>query len=77
MRAPKEKTVTMIMTDLNVPAVGYRREIAALRLGISLRSLDQLLAEGRLASIRVGKRVLISEQAIADFVRRAETKAKV
>jgi excisionase family DNA binding protein len=50
----------------------HRREIAALRLGVSLRLLDELLATKQLVSVKIGKRRLVSEEAIQAFFRRAE-----
>jgi len=56
----------------------HRRETAALRLGVSLRTLDELLATKQLKCVKVGKtrsrrpRCLISEEAIQDFIRKAE-----
>lgn len=50
----------------------YKREIAAMRLGISLRSLDDLIATRAIASVRIGKRRLVSEDAIQAFIKKAE-----
>lgn len=50
----------------------HGRQVAALRLGISLRSLDELLATRQLASVKIGKRRLVSEDAILKFISRAE-----
>jgi excisionase family DNA binding protein len=75
----KEKTMSstspspMLAADQVKPLL-HRREIAALRLGVSLRLLDQLLATRQLASVKIGKRRLVSEQAIQDFIRKAEKK---
>ena len=52
----------------------HGRQLAALRLGISLRALDTLLANGELVSVKIGKRRLISEQAIQNFIRKSERK---
>jgi excisionase family DNA binding protein len=71
----KEKqmsTVPMASGDVQVKPLLHRREIAALRLGVSLRLLDELLATKQLPSVKIGKRRLISEQAIQDFIRKAE-----
>jgi len=51
-----------------------KRELAAMRLGISLRTLDGLIAERQIKSIKIGKRRLVSESSIQDFIRRAESK---
>lgn len=50
----------------------HRREIAALRMGISLRMLDELIATKELSSVKIGKRRLVSEEAIQNFIRKAE-----
>lgn len=50
----------------------YKRETAAARLGISLRTLDELLATKKLRSVKIRKRRLISEEAIQSFIRQAE-----
>jgi len=59
-------------TELTKPLL-HKREVAALRLGISLRTLDELIATRALASVKIGKRRLVSEQAIQNFVNKAET----
>jgi excisionase family DNA binding protein len=64
-------TSPMIAADQVKPLL-HRREIAALRLGVSLRMLDELVATKQLASVKIGKRRLVSEQAIQDFIRKAE-----
>ncbi len=51
-----------------------KREHAAMRLGVSLRTLDELIASKALASIKIRKRRLISERAIEDFIHKAEKK---
>ena len=53
-------------------ALLHKREHAAMRLGISLRSLDELISTRQLASVKIGKRRLVSEQAIQSFVNKAE-----
>jgi excisionase family DNA binding protein len=62
----------MLSTQMEVKPLLYRREIAAMRLGVSLRTLDELLARKELASVKVGKRRLISEDAIQSFVKKRE-----
>jgi excisionase family DNA binding protein len=56
------------------PPLLLKRELAALRLGISLRMLDALIAARQIRSVKIGKRRLVSEASILDFVRRAEQK---
>jgi hypothetical protein len=59
-----------------------RREVAALRLGISLRTLDELVATKQLKAVKIGgigskrKRCLISEDAIRDFISKGEADSK-
>lgn len=48
----------------------YNRSEAAKMLSISLRTLDTLLASKQLAARRIGKRVLITNQSLLNFVRR-------
>jgi len=62
----------MLATQMEVKPLLYRREIAAMRLGVSLRTLDELLARKELASVKVGKRRLVSEEAIQSFVKKRE-----
>lgn len=50
----------------------HRREVAAQRLGVSLRTIDELIATKRIVSVKINKRRLISERAIDNFVSRAE-----
>jgi excisionase family DNA binding protein len=62
----------MIAAEISTKPLLHRREIAALRLGISLRTLDELLATRQLASVRIGKRRLVSENAIQAFIQKSE-----
>jgi hypothetical protein len=73
----------MTVSDLDVKPLLHRREVAALRLGVSLRTLDELLATRQIKCVRIGgtassrkKRVLISEEAIQDFVHKGEADSK-
>jgi hypothetical protein len=61
----------------------HRREVAALRLGISVRTLDELVATRQIRCVRIGgttgsrkKRVLITEDALQDFIRKGEADSK-
>lgn len=52
------------------------REEARKRLGISLRNLDKRLMEDkRLRRVQLGRRILISEEALADYIRELEKEA--
>jgi excisionase family DNA binding protein len=48
----------------------YSREEAAELLGISLRTLDRLIAEKTLPARRIGRRVLITHDALLMFTKR-------
>jgi excisionase family DNA binding protein len=54
----------------------YRREKVAEKLGISLRAADELILTGQLPSLKIGKRRLVSETALAAFIRKRESVAK-
>ena len=62
------------ITDVDGKPLLHRREIAASRLGISLRLLDELISSKQLASVKIRKRRLISEEAIQNFIRKAESR---
>jgi excisionase family DNA binding protein len=47
------------------------RRQAAQSLGISVRTLDKLIHQGRIATRHIGRRVLISSQQIRDYARPA------
>jgi excisionase family DNA binding protein len=61
----------MQTAELTKPLL-HKREIAALRMGISLRTLDELIATKELPSVKIKKRRLISEEAIQNFIHKAE-----
>lgn len=48
----------------------YSREEAAELIGVSLRTLDRLIAEKQIAVRRIGRRVLIGKDVLAQFVKR-------
>jgi excisionase family DNA binding protein len=54
----------------------HKRETAALRLGISLRKLDELVAAREIPSVKIGKRRLVSESALQHFVKKSENKSR-
>jgi excisionase family DNA binding protein len=58
--------------EIAVPPLLHRRINAAQRLSISVRLLDSLLAQRELKSVKVGRRRLVSEEAIQDFIRKRE-----
>ncbi len=61
----------MQTAELTKPLL-HKREVAAQRLGVSLRTLDDLIATKQLLSVKIRKRRLISEEAIQKFIRKAE-----
>jgi excisionase family DNA binding protein len=63
---------TMPSAELQTKPLLYKRESAAARLGVSLRMLDALIATKKLPSVKIGKRRLVSEEAIQTFIRKAE-----
>jgi excisionase family DNA binding protein len=59
------------MEDTSIPLL-HPRPDAARRLGISIRLLDTLLAERHLRSVKCGRRRLVSEQSLQDYIRKQE-----
>lgn len=51
----------------NSPPLLYSRKRAADALSLSVRAIDQLIADGRLQTRRIGYRVLIPASVIAAF----------
>jgi len=62
----------MALSDTEVLPLLHRRPDAAKRLGISVRLLDSLLAERQLRSVKCGRRRLVSEQSLQDYIRKQE-----
>ncbi len=62
----------MIQAEVQTKPLLYGRLQGAQRLGISLRTFDELLATKQLRSVKIGKRRLVSEEAIQDFIKKAE-----
>lgn len=52
-----------------------RKEFAA-RVGISVRTLDSLLAEGRVPCVRIASRVLFTEAHAVELLKRFEVKVR-
>ena len=48
----------------------FSREESVQILGISVRTLDRLVAEKQLSARRIGSRVLITREALAQFTKR-------
>lgn len=64
--------MTPAPTDVSLHA--YNRKEAAHTLRISVRKLDDMIALGELDVVRLGRRVLITRDAIGRFIRHNETK---
>ncbi len=52
------------------------REQVAQRLGVSIRTADTLILSRQIASLKIGKKRLVSETALAAFIRRHEQEAR-
>jgi excisionase family DNA binding protein len=65
-----EKIYSNELTD------AFGRKEAARRLDISVATLDRLLARKRLACLRVGRRVIFTQQLLETFKQKCQTDAK-
>jgi excisionase family DNA binding protein len=63
------------MAEVKSAPLLHHRKSAAVLLGVSIRLLDRLLAEKELKSVRVGRRRLVSEEAIRNYIRTRERSA--
>ena len=45
----------------------YSRKDAAQALSLGIRTLDQLIATGKIVALRVGRRVLVSRESLESF----------
>jgi excisionase family DNA binding protein len=71
-------TTTSVQPDTPISGVSdlfrfrlqYNRDEAAEMLGISVRTLDRLIAEKQLQVRRIGRRVLITRDVLTQFVKR-------
>lgn len=62
---------TFLASTVNYPPkLQYSRDDAAYVLSISLRTLDRLIAEKQIAVRRIGRRVLITHDALAAVTKR-------
>jgi excisionase family DNA binding protein len=66
----------MIAAETQDKPLLHKRENGAARLGISLRKFDELVATGELPSVKIGKRRLVSENALLNFIKKHETKSR-
>jgi hypothetical protein len=60
---------TRIDSHLAGPRLLYDRKGAATQLSISIRSLDYLIATRKLATRRLGKKVMVSHGTLVQFAR--------
>ena len=54
----------------------HKRNEAAQELNISIRKLDQLIAEKAISTVRIGKSRLITEEALQRFLKKAEKETR-
>lgn len=52
----------------------FTRKEAAVKLRISLVSLDKLISSKKICTVTVGKRILISQNALQDFINKGGDK---
>lgn len=67
----KRPQVITTAVDGNRPLV-HGRLAGAARLGVSLRTFDELLATKQIKSLRVGRRRMVSEESLVEFIKRQE-----
>jgi excisionase family DNA binding protein len=67
---PRNRLATQPEIGAALPKLQYSREEAAELLGISLRTLDRLIAEKTLPARRIGRRVLITHDTLLMFTKR-------
>jgi len=58
--------------EQQLAATFFDRHEAARRLAISVSTVDRLIRAGRLRAARIGRRVVVSPQAIDEFRRQVE-----
>ena len=56
--------------DMSENLINLSRKDSAQRLGVSLRTIDYLIAEGKLPVGRIGRRTLIPVRALEQFAKR-------
>lgn len=64
------------MSEIKTAPQLHRREKVAEKLSISLRKADQLILSKELPSLKIGGRRLVSDVALATFIRKQEAAAK-
>jgi excisionase family DNA binding protein len=68
--------LTATVERIDVQPIYYRRRQAAQRLNVSLRQIDILVSTKKLRTVKIGKRRLISEDAIQAFASKLERNSK-
>jgi excisionase family DNA binding protein len=58
----------LVNTSNGVEKLAYNADEAAQAIGLSVRYIRELLAKGKLRSVKVGKRRLISKESLLRFV---------
>jgi len=66
---------TLIAPKQNQAPQCLGRETVATRLGVSQRTADMLILSGQIRSLKVGKKRLVTEVALADYIAKQEKAA--
>ena len=66
----------MMPADVQTKPLLYGRQQAAARLGVSVRTMDELILSRQIGSVKIGKRRLVSEDAIQLFIKKSEKAAR-
>jgi excisionase family DNA binding protein len=69
------ETARVMTPKTNVPQF-MNREKLAMRLDVSMRTVDALLMSGRIRSVKIGRKRVVSEQAVLDFIRKEEARVR-
>ena len=73
---PNSRTLTLMNTQSNtIPRTAYSLDEAARSLGLSRRTLYELMAAGTLASVKLGRRRLVPAAELDRITRPAEVPA--
>ena len=67
--------ITMTAAKSGAPQLLTREQVAQ-RLSVSLRTADALILSRQIASLKIGKKRLVSETALAAFIKKQENAAK-
>jgi len=69
--------ITGRVSNRPVPKMAYTKKEAAGLISISTRQLDYLIDQGEIPVLRVGRRVLITHQALQSLTRRSYVRGRV